>query len=74
MKLPSRRVDVAAGELVLVGKSDAVGDEIERVPAAASFGEHRIDGRGIGHVAMADDEGPSSAASGSTRFLRASPW
>ena len=50
-------VDVAAGELVLVGEGDGVDEEIEPAPLRLDLGEDRVHGRGVGHVAMADDMG-----------------
>ena len=51
-----RGVDIAAVELVLVGKGDGVDDEIERAPCRFHRREGGVDGRGLGHVAMPDDD------------------
>ena len=51
-----RGVDVAAVELIPVGERDGMHQEIERAPGRLHGGEHRIDGRGLGDVAMADDD------------------
>ena len=51
-----RGVDVAAVELVLVGKRDRVDQEVDRAPGGLHGGEHRVDGRWLGDVAMADDD------------------
>ena len=50
MKFFSRRLDVAAVELGLVGEGDGVHQEIELAPLAAELGEHRIDGGGVADV------------------------
>ena len=50
------RVDVAAVELVLVGERDGVHHEIDLAPFFPEHVEHRIDGRGIGDVAMAEQK------------------
>ena len=52
-----RGLDIAPGELVLVGKSDAMHDEIEAAPVLSDILEHGIDGRRIGDIAMADHIG-----------------
>ena len=67
------RLDIAAGELVLVGEGDAMDDEVERAPELPHFVEDGVDGRAVGDVAMADDRGVELLARGSTRFFRASP-
>ena len=51
-----RGVDIAAGELILVGEGDGVHEEIELAPLRLDRREGRVDGRGLGDVAMADDE------------------
>ena len=56
MKLRLARLDVAAGQLVLVGEGDAVDDEVERAPEARSTSAKTASMvAGIGDVAMADD-------------------
>ena len=50
-------VDIAAGELVLVGKGDGMDQEIEAAPETLDLGEDRIHRRRVGDVAMADDMG-----------------
>ena len=49
-----RGVDVAAIELLLVGEGDGVHHEVERAPGLLRGREHGVDGRRIGHVAMAE--------------------
>ena len=72
-EVASRRVDVAAGQLVLVGEGDGVDEEIEPAPVRLDLLEDGVHRRRVGDVAMADDVRLSSAASGSTRFFSASP-
>ena len=48
-------VDIAAIELVAVGKRDGMHHEIERSPQRGDRRECRVDGRGLGDVAMAHD-------------------
>ena len=67
------RFEVAAVELVLVRKSDGVHEEVDFAPLLLQHIENGVDRRGIGDVAMPRTRPPSSAASGSTRFLSASP-
>ena len=54
-KLARRRVEVFAGQLVLVGEGDRVHHEIEPAPALADRGEQRVEARLRGHVGL-DDE------------------
>jgi hypothetical protein len=49
-------VHVAAVELILVGKRDRVQDKVERAPGRFDVGEHRVDARRIGDVAMPNDK------------------
>ena len=51
------RLDIASGQLVLVGEGDAMDDEINRTPELCGLIEHRVDGGGVGHVAMAQHMG-----------------
>ena len=60
-----RRVDIAAGQLVLVGEGDAMDDEVDRSPQFSGFREHRVDRGAVGDVAMAEDMG--------AQFLRERP-
>src|SRR6185312_3804534 len=48
--------EIAAVELVLVGEGDRMHDEIDLAPPLLQHIEHRIDGRGIRDVAMAEQE------------------
>ena len=68
-----RGVDVAAVELILVGKRDGVDDEIERAPCAASAANAASMVAGSVTSQWPTTSAPISCASGSTRFLNASP-
>ena len=47
-----RGIDIAALELVLVGKADGMDHEIQAVPDLPQFGEGGIDGAWLGDVAI----------------------
>jgi pyridoxamine 5'-phosphate oxidase len=49
--------DIAAAQLVLVGKADGVDDEIEAAPFRLERGEQRVETFGIAHVAGQHDGG-----------------
>jgi len=49
-------VDVAAVELVLVGKRDGVHDKVERTPGRFDVGKDRVERRHVGNVAMPDNQ------------------
>ena len=66
-------VDVAAVELGLVGEGDGVHQEVELAPLPAELGEHGIHRGGSVTSQGSTSSEPTSAASGSTRFLSASP-
>ena len=73
LEIGAGRIDIAAVEFFLVGEGDGVNDEVDLAPQLGDLGEDGVERRGIGDIAMADDVGFSSCASGSTRFLKASP-
>src|SRR5690606_13342725 len=50
-------VDVAAGQLLLVGEADGVDEEIQLAPFLLDRGEDGVDGGAVGDVAMAGDKG-----------------
>ena len=70
MKLRLARLDIAAGELVLVGEGDAVDDEVELAPEPCDLGEDRVDRRRVGDVAMADDGGAEGLGKGLDALLQ----
>jgi len=72
-KVFARRVGITAGELVLVGKSDSVDDEIECLQALFSSGKYRIHRGQILDIARSTRSAPTEAASGFTRLPSASP-
>src|SRR5207248_9324989 len=51
-----RRVDVAPGQLILVGERDGVDEKIERAPFRRKGRERRVDRGRLGHIAMTDDQ------------------
>jgi hypothetical protein len=56
LEILARGLDVAARQLVLVGKGDRVDEEVEPAPARLDLGEDGVDAGEIGHVAMAGDD------------------
>ena len=51
------RLDIATGQLVLVGKRDRMHDEVDLAPMCLDIGEDGVDAFEIGHVAIAGEEG-----------------
>jgi hypothetical protein len=47
-------LDVAAGQLVLVGERYGVDDEVDRAPGLRGRIERSVDGRGFGHIAVSE--------------------
>ena len=69
-----RGVDIAAVSSSLSEKAMAWTTKSSLPQRLRDLGEDRVDGGGVGDVAMADDDGRRvPAASGSTRFFSASP-
>jgi hypothetical protein len=56
-EIVARRVDIAAGQFVLVGKGDGVNDEVEPAPGLFQMRENGLDRLRLGHVAMTADDG-----------------
>jgi hypothetical protein len=48
--------EIAAVELVLVGERDGVDHEVDLAPLLPEHFKHRVDGQGIGDVAMAEQD------------------
>src|SRR6202022_1448146 len=54
-KVLGGRVDVPAGQLIFVGKSNAVHDEVEISPNVLDFLKYRVQGRRVGDIAVAQN-------------------
>src|SRR5262249_32905650 len=55
-KIVRRRVQVAPGQLILVGEGNGVDEEIERAPFRFNRRESRVDSIRFGYVAVADHQ------------------
>ena len=69
-----RGVDVAAGELLLVGKRDGVDQEIERAPGRLHAAKAASMEAVVGHVALADDQPVDLLGKRLDPLLQRSPW
>ena len=52
VKLSRLRLDIAAAQLVLVGKADGVDHEVEVAPAVLDLSEQPVERRGIANIAF----------------------
>ena len=59
VKLLAGCVDIAAGQLVLVGEGDGMDQEVEAAPALLQDGEGAVDAGVVADIAGHDDVGAS---------------